>query len=85
VTTKSNSSTGEQETGEHSVFQVHAFASGCWGCLVHTRCVRFIDTVDGRNADFCQPCYLAGEAEGYELGLFCEGCTEARAALGETK
>lgn len=75
----------ERETGKHSVFQAHAFASSCWGCLAHTRCVRFVDTVEGKNADFCQPCYLTGEADGYELGLFCDGCTEARAALGETK
>jgi hypothetical protein len=67
MTTQSNATA--PETGEHSVFQSHSFASSCWGCLVHTRCVR----------------YLAGEAQGYELGLFCEGCTEARAALGETK
>ena len=66
----------------HSVFKVHAFASTCWGCRVHTRCVRFVDTVDGENTDFCQPCFKQGEAEGYEFGLFCEDCEEVK---GETQ
>jgi hypothetical protein len=61
----------------HSVWNVHAFASVCHGCDVHTRCVRF--SSDNDQADYCQACFKEGAIpEEFRFGLYCDDCIEPK-------